>query len=104
MKKILTFLILCAAPCVFAIDSKWCLANGGVVNLQITNSCMIFDINSTTFVNKIYDIVCIPYLSSILNNRKTLFLKLISNQENPIQTYLDEYNWKISKEELIKYI
>lgn len=57
-----------------------------------------------SYENNIYEILCIPYLSSLVRGKQPLFIKLVSEHENINNGMFDEYNWKISQDELVKYI
>ena len=89
-------------------DAKWCILNGGKIefkfNHDINFNCITNDITSPTYIEKIYNIVCIPYLSSITNNENPLFLKIVGNYQNSKTSILDDYNFKITENELIRYI
>lgn len=106
MKVCVLFLVLSFASCTFAADYSWCLANGGKVDLTQNKSCIMYDTDEEYYSNKIYDTLCIPYLSSILKNKEVVFLKLVGEQEkiNKKENFLDTYNWKITKGDIFKYI
>ncbi len=91
-----------------SFDAQWCRENGGKIefdlNYNINFNCTTVDINSTPYIEKLYDIICIPCFSSILKKKNPVFLKLISNFENNAATFFDEYNFKITENELIRYI
>lgn len=91
MKKILFILILSAFLPAFA-NNAYCFSD--------FKTC-----NSVFFCTKqIYDSLCIPYLSAILNNREPVFIKLNKSFNNGIVAPFDEYNWKISQIDLIRCI
>ncbi|MDO5438192.1 MAG: hypothetical protein Q4F80_08360 [bacterium] len=111
MKKFLLFLLLLFMPASFAYeiyDAAWCRQNGGTIEFDfdynINFNCLTNDIKAVPYIKNVYNIVCIPYFSSILKNEEPLFLKLVSDQENNGKTMFDEYNWKITEDELVRYI
>jgi len=106
MKINIVLLILTFASCAYASDYSWCLANGGKIDLAQNKSCITYDTGDEYYSNKIYDTLCIPYLSSILRNKEVLFLKLVGGYEriNSKENILDKYSWKINKGDIYKYI
>ena len=112
MKKIL-FLIfifhLSFPVCANQIyDAEWCQKNGGTIefdtNYNINFNCTTLSVFSISYIEKIYNIVCIPCYSSILKNKEPLFLKLVGETENTASTMFDKYNFKMTESDLVRYI
>lgn len=89
-------------------DAEWCRKNGGVIEFDfeynINFNCLTNDIKAVPYIKKLYNIICTPYFSSISVNKSPIFLKLVSDQENERKTMFDEFNWKITEDELVRYI
>ena len=89
-------------------DADWCRKNGGVIefdiNQNINFNCITLDFKTTPYIKEVYNILCIPYYSSIMNNKEPLFLKLVYGFENKESSIFDTYNWKITENELLRYI
>ncbi len=67
-------------------------------------TCLANKMKKLPYAQKIYSIVCTPYYSSFMNNREPLFLKVV-NVENPeSQTLFDEYEYKTSEIDIVRYI
>lgn len=89
-------------------DAEWCRKNGGKiefdVNRNIRFNCITLDIFAAPYIEKIYNIVCIPYTASIIRNETPLFLKLVNSYESGVSTMFDEFNYKMTENEFIRYI
>ncbi len=89
-------------------DAEWCRNNGGSVEFDIDYNinfnCTTINIFSTPYVEKIYNIVCLPCYSSILKNKEPMFLKLVGEPENATSTMFDKYNFKMTESDLVRYI
>ncbi len=108
MKKIFIFLFLVFPVACFAHDVDWCQKNGGQIEFNLNCSavlnCVLQDIYNTPYIKEIYNIVCIPCFSSITRNETPKFLKLVSEGENLNEGLFDEFNYKTTENELIRYI
>lgn len=105
MRKIL--LIVCLIFFIlpsFANDNTWCVENGGVIDINLNNACVTHMAYDVSYIKKIYNVLCIPFLSSVMNNEPVVFLKLVTSYQNEKEDIFDEYNWKITQYELVKYI
>jgi len=58
----------------------------------------------SSYAEKIYNTVCIPYSALIYKNKEPLFLKILNNFERETSTIFDEFNYKITENEFVKYI
>ncbi len=108
---ILICLILFSANFSYGVeiyDAKWCVLNGGKIkfdfNHNINFDCITNDITTISYIENIYNIICTPFLSSITNNEKPMFIKIIEDYQNSKTTKLENYNFKITRNELIRYI
>ena len=104
-------LLLFAALCAHShnvYDAEWCRNNGGTIefdaNYNIDFNCTTLSVFSTSYIEKIYNIVCIPSYSSILKNKEPLFLKLVAETESGVSDMFDEYNFKMTESDLVRYI
>ena len=108
MKKLFTFIFLFYSSVCFAYDFDWCQKNGGRLEFNFNYStrfnCVTDDIYNTPYVKEIYDIVCIPCFSSVTKNENPKFLKLVSEGIIINESMFDEYNYKTTENELIRYI
>ena len=112
MKKIIilfAFLIFqLSAFSYHIVDAEWCRKNGGSIefdiNYNIDFNCTTLNVFSTPYIENIYNIVCIPCYSSIMKNKEPLFLKLVGELENNQSTIFDRYNFKMTENELVRYI
>ncbi|MCD8024232.1 MAG: hypothetical protein LUE64_01715, partial [Candidatus Gastranaerophilales bacterium] len=89
-------------------DALWCKENGGIIKFDneynINFNCTTTDFNATPYAKKIYNALCMPYYSAILNGGKPLFLKLRNNLEYSDDGIFDEFNFEITESELVRYI
>ena len=108
MKKLLFWLIFPFLFCqdVFAgeFDAAWCTKNGGTPNYDIKINCVTNDIGQIAYGKRIYNALCAPYYSYIFSNKKPIFLQISVFINLKPRFLFDEFDLKISKDELLKYI
>lgn len=94
--------------CYEIYDATWCRKNGGIIefdiNQNINFNCIMLDFKKTPYIKEVYNIICIPYYSSIMNNKEPVFLKMVGDIENKKNSIFDKFDWKITENELLRFI
>lgn len=71
---------------------------------DLASGCLYEQMKNLPYVVKIYNIVCIPCYSSMIEEKEPLFLKLVNSEDPESKGIFDEYNYKTSENELVRYI
>lgn len=89
-------------------DAQWCRKNGGTIEFDseynISFNCITYDVFNPPYAKRVYRAICTPYLSSVLNNETPQEIKLVGKYENRGVSILDEYNWRITENELTGHV
>lgn len=102
MKKIVTVLLLLnlyAFTCAKNYNDKYC----SNTKKSFITACQTTE-NKIDLTEKIYQKLCIPYLSTILNNEDAVFIKFNKKYDNSPKNILNSHDWKITKDTLVKCI
>lgn len=101
MKKIIVFSLLCICICAQAknYNERYC----SNIKKSFNAICQTVE-NKIILTEKIYNSLCIPYLSAILNFDNVSFIKFNKKYDSSIKPIFNDFDWKITKDDLTKCI